>query len=148
MTFLEKVFRLIDAIPDISTIPVSPSVFSDDTEKYDCDECEDKFDCKSCWKEAVTDADRLERIEQLKEAQDVYAVDAYHWVHRIKFIDRVNDFIGYLEIDDLEVTPSIFSGSIDCKTCENRWKLDDSHDPDVCANCWEDAVREAYKKEE
>ena len=149
MLFLDKVFTVIDAIPDISKLPVCPTLFSDNSDKHDCDECNDNFDCKWCWKEAIVDADTHECIERLRESQDTYAVNANHWANRTKFIDMIGDFVGYLEIDDLPVTPSIFSYSDEykCELCENRWKLHDSHDPDVCLLCWRKAITEAYENE-
>lgn len=61
--FAQRTKELLRAIPDISELTMSPSIFSDDTEKHDCDECPafannagDLFDpdvCQDCWERAI-----------------------------------------------------------------------------------------------
>ncbi|MEN6293996.1 MAG: hypothetical protein ABFD07_18510 [Methanobacterium sp.] len=147
MKFLESVFSIIDTIPDISQLPVCPRLFSDDTEKHDCDDCEGNFDCKSCWKEAIIKADGHERIERLREEQDNYVVNAYHWAHRKTFVDNVCEFVYYVEVEELGVRPNLFIETWSCGSCHNRWIRDESHDSDLCLECWRKVIREAYDKE-
>lgn len=60
-----RVISLITHIPDISLVEICPSVFSDNIETHDCDNCPmsktnmgDTFDsavCLKCWEDAVND---------------------------------------------------------------------------------------------
>ncbi len=55
----KRIIQLLDAIPDLSELTMNPSIFSDDIDKHDCDNCEssilnagDTYDedvCRSCW---------------------------------------------------------------------------------------------------
>ena len=59
----KKIIELLDAIPDLSELTMCPSIFSDDIEKHDCDNCAfsllnagDTYDedvCRSCWIAAI-----------------------------------------------------------------------------------------------
>jgi hypothetical protein len=61
--FKKRVIDLIYAIQEIETLTMCPSVFSDDTDKHDCDNCQsslsnqsDCYDpkvCRDCWIEAI-----------------------------------------------------------------------------------------------
>ena len=61
-TLKDKVKELMGQI-DLSTVTVSPSLFSDDYDKYDCNECKnfedtagDLYDsdvCLDCWRNAI-----------------------------------------------------------------------------------------------
>ena len=66
----QRVLDLLYAVDDVSQITMCPSIFSDDTEAHDCDECSageikqgDTFDagvCIDCWKRAIHTA--FERV--------------------------------------------------------------------------------------
>lgn len=63
MTHRERTKMLLNAVEDISTLTVNPSIFSDDLEGHDCDVCpsslenaSDLYDpdvCRRCWENAI-----------------------------------------------------------------------------------------------
>jgi hypothetical protein len=73
MTLLERTQMLLDAVDDLSTLTMNPSIFSDDLEKHDCDSCPassrnagDLYDegvCRRCWSDAIKESGHNDQVE-------------------------------------------------------------------------------------